>query len=177
MSDPSPLAEAVEGYVELARWWIDQVGDHAEDVGRRVDAGTFDAQAAMASAARCGALSALGGAALVNEFLDATSIISRPPDAVRKVRSGNIPAPAAPALLAGAPAQPRQLTLKEPLICGFGDSLPVSRVQIAPKALINEPTFYLEATITVEPAGVYTGQVWVSTAGAEQSVPVWLIVP
>lgn len=174
MSDPSPLAEAVEGYVELARWWIDQMGGHAEDVGRRIDAGTFDASAAMAAAARCGALSVLGGAALVNEFLDATSIISRPPSPARTVTSGAIPAPA---VKAGVPNQTRQLTLKEPLVSGFADSIPVSRVKIVPPQLVGETSFKLEATITGDPAGVYTGAVWVSTAGVEVSVPVWLIVP
>jgi len=174
MSDPSPLAEAVEGYVELARWWIGEVGGDAEEVGRRIDAGTFDANAAMAAAARCGALSVLGGAALANEFLDATSIISRPPSVVRTVKSGRIPAPAAQA---GARVQPRPLTLKQPLRCGFGDSIPVNRVKIVPAALVQEPTFRLEATITGDPAGVYTGTVWIAAGGAETGLPVWLIVP
>lgn len=193
-SDPSPLGEATEGFVDLARWFTELVGDQATGVARRFDNGSFDLDAAAAALARTAAMPLLGWASLLNEMFDAAGIVSTPLVRHRSVSSTVFQAPCL--------GVSRELVLDGPLINGFGDELPppsrrpgrpgreagpaaAGPVAVVPATLgPEEAEFTLEAPqVPPECVGVFGGRVAVippnpkDCDASERFVDVWLVVP
>jgi hypothetical protein len=189
VSEPSPLGEVTEGFVGLARWFATLVGEEAAAMGRRIDAGTFDADAAASSLARWAALPLLGWAAAVNEVADAAAIF-RGLRRERDLESDFFEAPER--------GLPRALLLEGPLTNGFGrtvttagkpaeaDLIPADWVKIVPPALAaGEANFRFRATaVPPDRIGVYSGKVKVMVEADDPEgvsvhvgdVGVWLVV-
>lgn len=187
MSEPSPLGEVAEGYVGLARWFTTLLGEQAVTVGRQIDNGTFDANAAASSYARAASLPLLGWAAAVNELGDAAAIF-RGLQRERDLESDVFEAPQR--------GQPRVLSLDGLLTNGYGLTLapgeemdarfqiPAALVEIVPSTLtVGESNFRLRATaLPPDRVGVYSGTVTVAAPGPDGvservgDVAVWLVV-
>jgi hypothetical protein len=183
--EPSPLGEAVEGFVELAQWFTNLVGQQAVGMARAVGSRTFDADAAAAGLARVAVLPLVGWAALVNEVVEAGSILGGRFYSDRPIGPDTFTAPFSEV--------PRALRLAASLTNGFGESLPESSgITVDPPTLgVGEREFKLQAVaVPARYVGVYSGKVEVREIRAGQSgsegpdrrppddvVDVWLVVP
>jgi hypothetical protein len=73
----SPLAEAVEGFVNLGTWALREFGTHAQSVGQRIDGDGYTADQVTRDVARSAALVTAAGLRTLNEFVDAVVILAR----------------------------------------------------------------------------------------------------
>jgi hypothetical protein len=167
MSDSSlqPLTAAARGFVELAGWLGELAGAHLVDVARAVDEGRLDGTAALA---RSAALPLIGWVALVNEVLDAATVITLPPQRLRERTSDDH---------IGPQAWEGQNLVARDLVNGFGEPLdPRVHVNVEAETTEDHLVFRLRATgIPHECVGVYSGTV--GPQEAESTVPVWLVIP
>jgi hypothetical protein len=178
---PSPLDEAAEGFVELAKWFTTLVRDHALEVADRVETadetdGGFGVAGATGALARMAALPLLGWAGLVNEMVDVAAIFTR-----RLRRKADI---ASEPFTAEPTEGPRVLDLgEEPFANGFGQGLVADSIEIVPMRLEDgEAAFRLEARgVSPECVGVYKGTVKVMKDQGPRDplkvLDVWVVVP
>ena len=167
MSDPSlqPLTAAAQGFAALAGWLGELAGAHLVDVARAADEGRLDGTAALA---RSAALPLIGWVALVNELVDAATVITLPPQRLReRISDDHI----------GLRDWDGQNLVARGLVNGFGEPLdPRVHVSVEAETTGDDLVFRLRATgIPHECVGVYSGTV--GPQEAESSVPVWLVIP
>ncbi|MGH6690659.1 MAG: hypothetical protein ACREF4_08275, partial [Gammaproteobacteria bacterium] len=74
-----PLAEVVEGYVNLAAWLTREIGGHARAIATRLEDGDYSPDLAVRDAARSAALVGAASIRIVNEAADALVLLARPP--------------------------------------------------------------------------------------------------
>jgi hypothetical protein len=162
----SPLAQVLHGYAALASELIDRWQQQASKTAERLDAGTYDADAAVADLARCASLAAESGVLLASEAIDAVAILAAGRPGPHIVHAGPF--------FTSVPGA--KLELAGPLTSGFGHSLGL--VTLEPAQLAQGATeFRLRADATRRPAGTYTGEVEAVGAGQAESLLVWVIVP
>ena len=179
---------AVEGYVQLAQWLVDQWGQLATKIAKQLDAGTLTADAATADAGDGALLAAQSLVLVVSEAFDAAAVLGGEQDRPLVVLSHSF------ATTAGADAQTvRTLRLEGPMVADLGnDQLPTSVVTIVPgtarrgrrQALPStlqpgENAFHLEVDATGHHAGCYAGTVQVvrdDSGAVIESISVWLAV-
>src|SRR4030095_2803500 len=70
----SPLAEAIEGFVNLGAWALREFGTHAQSVGRRIESDGYSADHVTRDVARSAALVTAAGLRTLNEFVDAAVV-------------------------------------------------------------------------------------------------------
>ena len=147
-----PLAEAVEGFVDLGSWLVRQLGGHARTVAERVGGGTYTPDLAAGDAARSLALVAAAWLRVVNEVVDAAVILARPPQ--RNV-------PQVKARLPTAFAGPCTLRLNGPLKSRFDppDVIPRTRVSLPRRLRPGEIEFTVSVDATRRPGVSYWGRV------------------
>jgi hypothetical protein len=161
----APLAQVMHGYARLASELIDRWDAHASTVAARLDAGTYDADAAVADVAKCASLAAESGFLLASEALDAVAILTG-----GQLRSHIVVSDPFSTTVPGA-----GLSIAGPLTSGFGHAL--SLVVPEPAQLDPGATeFRLRADATGRPAGTYVGQVEAAGDGQAESVLVWITV-
>src|SRR6266498_6075528 len=163
------LEDVVHGYTTLAEDLVERWSEHASTVATKLDAGTYDADSAVADLAACATLATESGLLLASEALDALAVATGRQYAPVIVDSDPFWSP-----LKGA-----TLTLNGPLVDGFGVRLPVNVINVIPPKLDPEATeFSLRANATGYPGGTYVGKVVASKPGSEdQKVTVWITVP
>ena len=166
----SPLSDVVEGYARLGSWLVERWGAQASKVGKKLDAGGYDAHSAAEDAASTASLAAETGFLLVSEALDAVAVLSGRQGEPHIVCSDSFSSS-----LPGA-----ALTVPGPLTDVLqSDSLHPSVVTIKPSSLgPNDTEFRLRADASGHRAGTYVGSISASKPGAAAtSVPVWITVP
>ena len=72
------LGEIIEGYGELAEWFVGACNAEARSTATRIDAGTFDADAAASAAVRAVNLGLLGLAGLAGSVVGASGVAKAP---------------------------------------------------------------------------------------------------
>ncbi len=163
----SPLADVMQGYMNLASWLVERWSGHASDVARKLDANSYDAKTASADLAKCAGLATESGFLIALEGLDALAICTG-----RQYQRYIVESPHP----FSSPVRGATLTLAGPLTIGLGWGL--LSAQVRPTKL--DPTaneFKLWADATGCRAGTYVGTVVVSSPpAADQQVPVWLTV-
>jgi hypothetical protein len=173
----SPIAEAVELFVERAPEWIRAAGNHATQVAGRAEDGTYasDRDALVADATRTAALVARGWARFASTILDAATIIAIPPNPRPVVRSlGGFVVP-------GPSDLPRTLAFAEPLTSGFGHVVPDDAVDFDPAELradVNAFELVVRIADPVVRLGIGYSGVVVATDrdGREQTVEVGMVI-
>lgn len=168
MSDSARFGEALEGWVERANELLDEWTPFLQSVSAKIDAGTYDANAASAdfpAAARLVARSVIG---LGAEAIDAVAILTSDFSEVDEVTYF------IGAVKAGST---RTLSLKDDLKSFTGEKLLKNRVKIKPDPLSPSDTqFTLEVNGDGVKARTYDGHVVVTTttagAGAAASTDV-----
>jgi hypothetical protein len=167
MSDPSsnPLRAAAQGFTDLAAWLGELASTHLVDAASAADEGRLDMTSAIARAAT---LPLIGWVALVNEIVDAATVITLPPQRLRERTSDEH---------VGLEGWKGKSLAVSDLVNGFGDRLPKGvEVSVEPEKLGTDLAFRLRATkIPHECVGVYSGTA--RPKGAKRSVPVWLVIP
>lgn len=166
---------AVEGYIDLAKWLVQEWGNRALKVAAHLDAGTCTADQAAADVGDCAMLGMQSAALVVTEALDAAAVMTGQQDRPHVVLSP----PFSTSDGGGLPTSIRTLRLAGDLVADLGaDRLPVSVVTIEPASLkAAETTFYLRADATGHDAVGYSGAVNVSMADGSpvESIDVWLL--
>jgi hypothetical protein len=165
----TPFAEIAEGYAELGSFLAKRWGEHASKVAAKLDAGTYDADAAVADLAKCGALAAESGVLLVSEALEAAAVLAGRASGPHVVDSD-----AFETGLAGAALEP-----EGPFMNGHGSGLlPVAAVIVIPSKLDDgKKEFKLRVDATRKPAGTYRGTVRATKDGNAEQVLAWIVVP
>lgn len=167
MSDPSssPLRAAANGFADLAAWLSELASAHVVDAASAADDGRLDVTTAMAQAAT---VPLIGWVALVNEIVDAATVITLPPQRLRERTSDEH--------LGLEGWKGKKLAVGE-LVNGFGERLPKAvDVSVEPEKLGADLVFRLRATaIPHDCVGVYRGTA--RPKGAKRSVPVLLVIP
>jgi hypothetical protein len=74
-----PLAEAVEGFVDLGAWLVREIGEHARAVAERLDRRAYTPDLAARDAARSTALAVAASFRVANELFEAAIVVARPP--------------------------------------------------------------------------------------------------
>jgi hypothetical protein len=179
MSTDPDVSAAVEGYLQLARWWLQAWGSHVTGVAARAGSGSYDSGAAAADLAECARLASQSWFLLVNETVDAAAVLSGGHREPHVVDSIEFPAPV-PAEGAVAP-RPWSLALAGPLVpANGGTPIPTSAVSIAPEQLgPGDSRFKLRVDATGYAGVAYLGKVVVVAAdgAALDPVQVWVAVP
>src|ERR687897_782113 len=136
----SPFALAAGGFVELAAWWIREIGGHARDVAARVDVAGYSLDLAIHDIAKSVALVAAGLFRVVNEFTDAAVVMARPPEANIAEASARLQPPF---------DVPCTLRLEGPLRSRFDPPhlIPPERVRLYPREL---PAGRTEFTVRID---------------------------
>jgi hypothetical protein len=148
----TPLGDVVDGCNKLGTWLVTEWSEQASEVAEKLDAGTYDADAAVADLASTATLAAESWFLLASEALAAVALLSRQE---RYVVEDTFDAPA------GA-----RLELAGPLEAGFGELLPVTLLTLDPSQLApTETAFALRADATSCGAGAYDGWVLAYTDG------------
>jgi hypothetical protein len=145
----------------------------AIDVATRIDAGTFDANAATGALARCWALALRAWLDGVLELYDAIALLTMPLQTQRVMTS----MPFRTADASGV----RHLSLAGDLTGAFGATLPAHRVTVLPSPTLapGQDEFRLETVVRRQRAGAYAGAIRVTSAalvGPPADVPVFLSV-
>ena len=165
---------AVDGYIDLAKWLVQEWGNRALNVAAHLDAGTCTADQAAADAGDCAMLGIQSATLIVNEALDAAAVMTGQQDLPHVVVS-----PPFSTSDGGFATSIRTLQLAGDLVADLGaDRLPALVVTIVPASLkAAETTFYLRADATGHDAVGYSGVVNVSKADGTPvgSVDVWLV--
>jgi hypothetical protein len=176
VSEPSPLSEAAEGYVQLFRSWLATADEQITSIANRIDAGTFDAATAADVLGRMFSLSMKGWVDVLLEGLDAAAVITNPPVTRRPITSDPVPT--------GDTNQTRVVKVRQDFLSGFGHTIRAHRIEVLPSATLAPGTadFRLTTTVRQEPSGFYRGQVEVQVVGrgAEakpEPITVELLVP
>lgn len=164
---PRPLTAATRGFVQLAGWLTGLAGQQALDAARALDDDRLDVTQA---AARAATLPLLGSVGVLNEVLDAASVILHPPQAARTATSEDFTGPAE--WVVGEPLDVPAMTN------GFGERLPeVVTLTVEPSTVAEDRIVRLRATdIPHRCVGVYQGEIG-PAGGAGGKVPVWLVIP
>jgi hypothetical protein len=159
-----PVSDAVDGYALLGKSLVERWNAHASAVAARLDAGTYDADHAVADLAKCVVLAYESGFLLASEALDAVAVLS--------ARRGPVIRYSYPFQ---SPVAGAALSLAGPLTNILAsDTLTI--VTIDPAQLGPDDTkFRLRANATGRRAGLYTGAVQAS--GAAEPIPVHIVVP
>lgn len=169
----SPLAEAVDGWVALARSCADEAGAHARAVATSLDTGAYTPDTAARDASRTVALLAQGWAKVVTQSARAVQVIARPPRPADVVSR--------PFSFATAVADECTLALERPLRSPFGDEIQPGQVRIVPRVLASGEREFRLAIDSAEVEGsYYTGNVVATSAAAPLvvgHVPVDVVVP
>jgi hypothetical protein len=163
----SRLAQVMHDYATLASELIDRWEEHASKAAERIDAGTYDADAAVSDLAKCASLAAESGFLLASEAFDAAAIL-----AAGRLNSHIVCSDSFSTSLPGA-----SLSVDCPPTNGFGSKL--SLITLEPAQLDPGATeFRLRADATGRTAGTYVGNVEAATAaGQTESVLIWITVP
>lgn len=171
------MARAVDGYVQLTRWWVQAWNDHARAVAGRMDAKTYTYDQMVDDACDAANLAAESMVLFVSETFDACTAMKAP-----KTR-----APLKSELFWTSPPLPpdgseRVLRLSGALRALLGqDVLSPSTVTVRPSTLHGmETQFRLEVDATGKAGVTYTGSVEVvnaATGARLESITVWIIVP
>lgn len=164
----SPLTDVVQGYAELASSLLRRWTDHASMVASKLDAGSYDADGAVADLATTASLATESGFLLATEALDAVAVLTgrqgKPHKVVSTPFSTSLPGAA--------------LELAGPLVSGFGSRLPVDVISVEPRQLGPKATdFRLRANASGHRSGTYVGSVKASAAGEVEQVTIRIIVP
>jgi hypothetical protein len=73
-----PYSEAVEGYVELAKWWLDAISSHAKTAADKAQMGVLTPDDLVGTTAAYASLAVQTGVLVVNEALDAVAVVTAP---------------------------------------------------------------------------------------------------
>jgi hypothetical protein len=153
------LAEAVEGFVDLGAWLVREIGGHARAVAERLDRGAYTPDLAARDAARSVALAVAASVRVANEFLDAATVLARPPkpnEVTVRVK------------LETSYEVPCELSLAKQLRSPFSsaDVFPDGRVTFEPQPLpAGETEFDVLVDATRMPGAPYLGKVAVTPDG------------
>lgn len=170
------IARAVDGYVQLARWWVKSWGDYSTNIAHKVDDTSFDSDDAVDAYFHGMSLAVEGANRLAYEACEAIAVIAagdHPPHAIHSETFSTVAG-----WKAGAK---RNLKLRGPLTAILGpDSLPTSAITITPDVLDGNDEFALEVNATGHEGLTYIG--WVDALDAAtnahlESIRVWVIVP
>ncbi len=170
------MARAVDGYVQLARWWVQAWSDHAGAVAGRMDAKTYTYDQMVDDACDTANLAAESMVLFVSETLDACTVMKSP--GTRAPLESELFRTSDPLPPDGSE---RVLRLGGALHALLGsDVLSPSTVTVRPSTLHGmETEFWLEVDATGKAGLTYTGSVEVvnATTGAHlESITVWIIV-
>jgi hypothetical protein len=179
MSAGPDVSAAVEGYLQLARWWLQAWGAHVAGVAARMEAGSYDSGTAAADLAECARLAGESWFLLVNETVDAAAVLSgghREPHIVESIEfSAPVPAEGT------AAPKPWSLALAGPLVATLGGTtIPTSAVSFDPAELgPTDARFALRVDATGHAGVAYVGTVAVVAADGAvlDPVQVWVAVP
>lgn len=153
----SGMEQAVQGYLDLAKWWLDAWGPHVTEVAERLETGPYTADAGAADLAECARLAAEGALLLANEAFDAAAVVT-----ANGHRSTITSRPfSTTTYTVSAPA--RSLRMEGPLVpVRHQDSFSASQVRIVPSSLSGPHTqFVLEVDPTGHRGDTYRGKVGV----------------
>jgi hypothetical protein len=179
MSTGPDVSAAVEGYLQLARWWLQAWGSHATGVAARAGSGSYGSAEAAADLAECTRLASESLFLLVNETVDAAAVLSGGHREPHIVDSIEFPAPV-PADASAAP-KPWSLALAGPLVAALGGTtIPTSSVSFDPEELgPSDARFTLRVDATGHAGVTYLGEVAVVAANGAtlDPVQVWVAVP
>jgi hypothetical protein len=166
----SPAAAVVEDWTSLAKELIDKWSDYGAHVSTNLDQGAYS-KADTASADLAGGVSLTIETAfkLAWETLDSFTILTSGLDRRPVVDSEEFTVDLGEA----------KLTLKGNLSSGFGNPIPVDRVNVIPLSSDQDQTkFKLRVDATDCPAGTYAGDVRASKPSKQpKTVKVWITVP
>ncbi len=169
---------AVEGYLQLADWWLESWGAHATSMAKKLDAGTYTADDAASDLSTCASLAVETMVLVVNEAFDAAAVLSGAQDQPNIATSPKFAVSSSPAPTGNLV---RTLHLAGPLLADLGtDSLPVAVVSIVPGSLNpGDTVFELVADATGHAGVSYSGAVNVHDPAGNllESVSVWIAVP
>jgi hypothetical protein len=170
------MGRAVDGYVQLAQWWVQAWSDYAGGVAGRMGSDSYTYDQMVGDACDAANLAAESMVLFVSEAYDACAVIKEP--------GTRTPLQSEPFWT--SPPQPpdgseRDLRLSGALHALLGnDLLSPSSITIVPSTLHGmETEFRLEADVTGRSGLTYTGSVDVvdtATGAKLESVIVWIIV-
>jgi hypothetical protein len=166
---------AVQGYIELGQWLLDNWGNHYLTIATQIDNGSLTADALLGDVNACGFLSVQSAALIANEAFDAAAVLTGQQDQPVVVTSTSFPTLDS--------ANPLMLGFAGDLIGDFGDdTIPGSAVvfpvnPIPPHA----QQFQFIVTATDHHSEGYSGTVQVFDSGQPNQppidvVPVWITV-
>ncbi len=166
---------AIDGYIQLAEYLVEQWRDRAGDLAAQIESRNLNPDAMMKTAQDWMTMAFQSVALVVNEAFDAGEAMRGSEDHRHVVVSPPFATNSGGTAAHGV----RTLELAGPLIADLGhDAIPVSAVTLRPDSLPpQQTTFELVVDGTGHPALGYSGHVSVLDAKGEQieSVDVWVM--
>ena len=163
---------AVQGYVQLGQWLLDNWGAHYLKVATQIDNGTLTADAAVGDLNACGFLSLQSAGLILNEAFDAAAVLSGQQDQPRQITSTFFATVDS--------ASPLTLHLVGDLIADFlDDTILGNAVTFDPNPIpAHAKQFQFVVTVTRHRSEGYSGTVQVldSNGAIVDTVPVWIAV-
>lgn len=162
----TPTAWAIEGYVDLGKWWVKEWGDHLTAAMGVLYGGKYDVKAGTKIAGECASFAAESVVLLVSEALDAAATIAAGDD------PQNIVSAQITQSLSSPVTGPRFLKMSGPLTCVLGgDTVPTHRITIKPEKVAgSNASFELVVDATGRDGGYYEGSVGVVPVGSTKPV-------
>lgn len=175
-SGEKDVGSMIDDWVGVASTCVDSYATELIGVAKRVQTGTYDANAMVQDISKAWARVANELAQLAikgwGDLLDAAGCPPSSTPAARIIGSDEFTAPAR--------AEPRKLTLAGPLRRGLGGTIPRQQVVINPDTVAAGAAgaFTLQSDVGAARAGTYIGDVVASTPkGAVDHITVYLTVP
>ena len=154
--------EAVEGWIQLAQWFVNTWGTRVNKIANKVDSGSYTASQAATDLVDLTYLAAESTFLVGNEVVEAAAVLSGDQNLPRHIVSGTFHAKQAPTFA-------RRLELDGPLTSPLAaSSIPASAVTIVPGPRPAQPTRFpppASGPPFLMPANVTAFHLWVAATG------------